>query len=165
MRRDCVKRRDFIADGVMASVATLVPQSVDAAISDNVSTVEPVQLEQQIRSTQKMITCFIRYEVDPNQLEGFAEYARTWGHIIPRCGGYLVGYFLPHEGTNYVAWALISFDSLASYETYRARLKIDEPSQANFSMARSKRLILREERTFLENVEGTFNVPPLKTGH
>src|SRR2546425_2412913 len=105
------------------------------------------------------ITCFIRYEIDPFQLDAFREYASNWRRIIPHCGGHLVGYFLPHEGTNNVAWGLIAFDSLASYETYRARLKSDPESRDNFAMAQTKRFILREERTFLEVVDGTFGVP------
>lgn len=108
------------------------------------------------------ITCFIRYEIDPFQRESFQEYAANWGRIIPRCGGHLVGYFLPHEGTNNVAWGLIAFDSLASYEAYRTRLKEDPESRANFAMAQTKRLILREERTFVEVVDGTFGVPAAK---
>ena len=75
------------------------------------------------------IACFIRYQIDPFQREEFRRYAESWGRIIPRCGGHLVGYFLPHEGTNDVAWGLIAFDSLASYETYRARLKSDPEAQ------------------------------------
>src|ERR1700710_2701962 len=102
------------------------------------------------------IACFIRYQIDPFQHESFRRYAEAWGRIIPRCGGRLVGYFLPHEGTNDVAWGLIAFDSLASYEKYRARLKSDPEARENFAMAQSKRLILREERTFAEVVEGTF---------
>jgi hypothetical protein len=105
------------------------------------------------------ITCFIRYEIDPFQRDAFKEYATNWGRIIPRCGGHLVGYFLPHEGTNTVAWRLIAFDSLASYEAYRARLKEDPESRANFALAQEKRFILREERTFLEVVGGTFGIP------
>ena len=105
------------------------------------------------------ITCFIRYEIDPFQRDAFKAYARNWGRIIPRCGGHLVGYFLPHEGTNNVAWGLIAFDSLASYERYRARLKADPEGLANFSMAQTQRFILREERTFTEVVDGTFGVP------
>lgn len=100
-----------------------------------------------------MITCFIRYEIDPFQRTAFREYAENWGRIIPRCGGKLLGYFLPHEGTNYVAWGLVGFDSLASYEAYRARLKLDPEGRANFEFAQQRRFILREERTFLENVE------------
>jgi hypothetical protein len=105
------------------------------------------------------ITCFIRYEIDPFQREAFKEYAQTWSRIIPKCGGDLVGYFLPHEGTNNVAWGLISFPSLASYETYRARLKADPEGRANFAFAQERRFILREERTFTELVDGTFNRP------
>jgi NIPSNAP len=103
----------------------------------------------------KMVTCFIRYEIDPFQLDAFRAYARQWGKIIPRCGGCLVGYFVPHEGTNYIAWGLIAFDSLASYEAYRARLKSDPEGVENFEQARLKRFIVREERTFLESVNGT----------
>jgi len=98
------------------------------------------------------ITCFIRYRIDPFQRAAFAEYARRWLDIIPKCGGEVVGYFLPWEGTNDVAWGLIAFDSLASYEAYRARLKADPEGRENFEMAREKRFILGEERTFLENV-------------
>jgi NIPSNAP len=99
------------------------------------------------------ITCFIKYEIDPFQREAFKEYAQHWLRIIPKCGGNLLGYFLPHEGTNNVAYGLISFDSLAAYEVYRNRLKTDEEGRANFALAQSKRFILREERTFLEVVE------------
>lgn len=105
------------------------------------------------------ITCIIRYEIDPFQREAFKDYASRWGQIIPRCGGNLVGYFLPHEGTNNVAWGLIAFDGLAGYEAYRARLKADPEGRANFAMAQEKRFILREERSFVEVVEGTFGVP------
>jgi hypothetical protein len=98
------------------------------------------------------ITCLIRYEIDPFQREAFREYAQSWLRIIPRCGGDLLGYFLPHEGTNNVAWGLIAFESLAAYEAYRARLKADPEGRANFAFAQQNRLILREERTFLETL-------------
>lgn len=102
------------------------------------------------------ITCFIRYRIDPFQREGFRRYAENWGRIIPRCGGNLVGYFLPHEGTNDEAWGLVSFDSLGAYEAYRTRLKGDEEARANFALAQEQRFILREERTFTEAVDGTL---------
>jgi hypothetical protein len=105
------------------------------------------------------ITVSIRYEIDPSQRDAFALYADNWATIIPRCGGDLLGYFLPHEGTNYVAWALITFDSLAAYETYRARLRADPDGQANFASAQSKKFILKEERTFLEPVASTVRSP------
>jgi len=99
------------------------------------------------------VTCCIRYTLDPFQLDRFEEYARHWLTIIPACGGNLLGYFLPHEGTNNVAIAMISFDSLAAYEVYRARLKADPAGRANFAMAQQERFILSEERTFLRQVE------------
>jgi hypothetical protein len=110
------------------------------------------------------ITCFIRYQIDPSQKDAFRAYAQAWAPIIPRCGGRLVGYFLPWEGTNDIAWGLLTFDSLAAYEAYRARLKTDPDAVANFSQAQEKGLILREERTFLEVVEGTFGEPSAPAG-
>ncbi|HSW08404.1 NIPSNAP family protein [Aquabacterium sp.] len=103
------------------------------------------------------VTCIIRYEIDPFQRDAFQAYAEAWGRIIPRCGGHLLGYFLPHEGTNNIAWGLISFGSLADYEAYRARLRADPEGRANFAFAQEKRLILREERNFVAGVEGTLN--------
>ena len=105
------------------------------------------------------ITCFIRYQIDPFQRDEFKKYAENWGRIIPRCGCHLIGYFLPHEGTNDVAWGLIAFKSLAAYEAYRARLKSDPEARENFAMAQTKRLILREERNFVEVVDGTLGLP------
>jgi NIPSNAP len=104
------------------------------------------------------ITCFIRYQIDPFQRDAFQRYAEAWGRIIPRCGGDLIGYFLPHEGSNDVAWGLIGFDDLAGYERYRAALKSDAEGRANFKLAQSERFILREERTWLEDVSGTRNL-------
>jgi len=109
------------------------------------------------------ITCFIRYQIDPFQKDAFRTYAENWGRIIPRCGGDLIGYFLPDEGTNDIAWGLISFDSLAAYEAYRARLKTDDEGKRNFTMAQQMKFILREERTFLRGVEGTLHQPALST--
>jgi NIPSNAP len=99
------------------------------------------------------ITCFIRYQIDPFQRDEFKRYAEIWGRIIPRCGGDLLGYFLPHEGTNDIAWGLIAFADLSAYESYRNRLKADPEARDNFRYALTNRCILREERTFLELVE------------
>lgn len=100
-----------------------------------------------------MITCCIRYTLDPHRIADFEEYARRWLSIIPRCGGGLLGYFLPKEGTNNIALALIEFDSLAAYEAYRARLKEDPEGRANFAFAQDTRCILVEERSFLRRQE------------
>ena len=106
-----------------------------------------------------MITCFIRYQIDPFQREAFKRYAEVWGQIIPRCGGHLLGYFLPHEGSNDVAWGLIGFDSLSAYESYRNQLKLDPAGRENFAFANASKFILREERSFLEVVDAAFNLP------
>jgi hypothetical protein len=98
------------------------------------------------------VTVFIRYQIDPFKREQFEHYACQWLSIIPRCGGELTGYFMPHEGTNNIAFALISFDSLAAYERYRAVLRADAEGRANFAFAEEHKFILAEERTFLRQV-------------
>jgi hypothetical protein len=91
------------------------------------------------------ITVFIRYQLDPFKRAMFEEYSKKWLSIIPKCGGDLIGYWMPDEGTNNIAFALISFDSLAAYESYRARLRADSDGEEN-------KFILAEERTFLRKV-------------
>jgi hypothetical protein len=109
---------------------------------------------------KSVITCIIRYQIDPFQRDQFKTYAENWGRIIPRCGGHLIGYFLPYEGTNDVAWGLIAFETLAAYEAYRTRLRSDSEALENFALAQSKRIILREERNFVQVVDGTFALSP-----
>ncbi|MEQ9332662.1 NIPSNAP family protein [Thalassobaculum sp.] len=99
------------------------------------------------------VTVFIRYRIDPFKRAAFEAYAQNWLTIIPACGGELLGYWMPHEGTNDIAFGLISFDSLASYEAYRARLRSDDAGRANFEMAERGQFILAEERSFLRKVE------------
>jgi hypothetical protein len=111
-----------------------------------------------------MISCVIRYQIDPFQRDAFKAYAEHWGPVIPRCGGHLVGYFLPHEGTNDVAWAVVAFESLAAYERFKGRIKADPDATANFARARAARVILREERNFVEVVDGTFGRPSTLEG-
>jgi hypothetical protein len=98
------------------------------------------------------ITVFIRYQLDPFKRAMFEEYAKRWLTIIPKCGGDCLGYWMPHEGTNNIAFALISFDNLAAYENYRARLRSDAEGMANFNFAEEHKFILGEERTFLRKV-------------
>jgi hypothetical protein len=101
-----------------------------------------------------MITVFIEYHIDPFQRAAFEAYAQRWLDIIPRCGGALLGYWMPHEGTNDMACGLVSFESLAAYETYRATIRADAEGMANFAAAESQRFILSERRTFLRQVQG-----------
>jgi len=96
-----------------------------------------------------MITCFIRYEIDPFKKEAFETYARHWGQIIPNLGADLIGYFSPHEGSATTAYAAYTVESLAAYETYRARLAADPASRENYDFARREQFIQREDRIFL----------------
>ncbi len=96
-----------------------------------------------------MITCFIRYEIDPFKATAFETYARNWGQAIPRCGADLVGYFTPHEGSATVAYGVYSVPSLAAYEAYRARLRDDPQGRENYEFARREQLIRSEDRLFL----------------
>lgn len=98
------------------------------------------------------VTVFIRYQIDPFKRGLFEQYAKNWLTIIPKHGGDLVGYWMPHEGTSSIAFALISFESLAAYEAYRARLRADDDGMANFNFAEAHQLVLAEERTFLRQV-------------
>jgi hypothetical protein len=143
---DRLSRREVIS-GVVATVAAL---TLGCEALGSPPTKGPLM----------KILCVIRYQIDPFQRDAFKKYAENWGRIIPRCGGHLAGYFLPYEGTNDIAWGLIAFDSLASYEAYRVRLKMDPEGRENFAASQAKRFILREERNFVEVVEGTFNIPP-----
>lgn len=99
-----------------------------------------------------MITCVIQYTLDPHRIDDFEKYATTWPPIIERSGGALTGYYLPKEGANDFAIALIDFESLAAYEQYRARLAADPDAQANIRHAKDTRCILAERRSFLRKV-------------
>jgi hypothetical protein len=99
-----------------------------------------------------MITCFIRYELDPFKLDAFEHYARNWGQAIPRCGADLIGYFAPHEGSATIGYGVYHIDSLAAYEAYRQRLRDDPLGRDNYAFSQRERFILREDRLFLRNV-------------
>jgi hypothetical protein len=141
-----INRREVIRGIATAGMAL----SIDPSI---------FSMKLEARRTSMTITCIIRYQIDPFQRDAFKNYAEKQRSIIPRCGGHLVGYFLPYEGTNDVAWGLIAFESLALYEAYRKRLKTDSENLENLAVAQAKRFILREERNFVEVVDGTFNIP------
>jgi hypothetical protein len=115
------------------------------------------RLSDQIMRSQERcamtLTVFIRYQLDPFRRDAFEAYAKRWIDIIPKCGGDLVGYWMPHEGTNNIAFGLISFESLAAYEAYRARLRADSAGIETFRFADEQRFILAEERTFLRRLE------------
>ncbi|MEO8374258.1 MAG: NIPSNAP family protein [Sphingomonas bacterium] len=96
-----------------------------------------------------MITCFIRYDIDPFKLDAFDQYARNWGEAIPRCGADLIGYFAPHEGSATTAYGVYSIADLAAYEAYRARLGADPLGRENYEFAKREQFIRHEDRIFL----------------
>lgn len=96
-----------------------------------------------------MLTCIIRYHIDPAGTADFHDYARLWQQAIPRCGARLHGYFAPHEGSATRAYGIYDIENLAAYEAYRARLRDDPAGREAFALAASRRFILREDRTWL----------------
>src|SRR3954463_8855090 len=99
-----------------------------------------------------MITCFIRYEIDPFKVSEFEQYARSWGQAIPRNGPHLIGYFAPHEGSATTAYAVYNIDNLAAYEAYRTRLRDGPQGRENFAFAKREQFIRRKDRVFLRLV-------------
>ncbi|MEC3862882.1 NIPSNAP family protein [Mesobacterium sp. TK19101] len=99
-----------------------------------------------------MLTCVIRYHIDPTKRAEFVDYARRWGQAIPRCGADLIGYFAPHEGSSTLAYGIYNIPNLAEYEAYRARLSVDPLGAENYAFAQDRKFILREDRTFLKLV-------------
>lgn len=97
-----------------------------------------------------MITCFIRYHIDPAKKDQFIQYARNWGEAIPRCGADLIGYFAPHEGSASLAYGVYNIESLAAYEDYRRRLAADPLGKDNYEFAQKEKFLLREDRVFLK---------------
>ena len=99
-----------------------------------------------------MITCTLRYVLDPARLDAFELYARAWIALVPRFGGTHHGYFLPHEGPNDVAFAMFSFPSLAAYEEYRTASANDADCRAAYALAERTGCIRSYERSFTRPV-------------
>ncbi len=99
-----------------------------------------------------MVTCYLRYVIDPYKLDEFEHYAKLWIPLVDRFGGQHHGYFLPSEGANNIALALFSFPSLAAYEQYRKDSMADEECQQAFAYAEETRCILSYERSFFRPV-------------
>lgn len=99
-----------------------------------------------------MLTCVIRYHIDPTKQDLFCDYAKNWGQAIPRCGADLIGYFAPQEGSSTLAYGIYNIESLAAYEAYRGRLAADPLGRENYEFAQREKFLLREDRTFLKLV-------------
>jgi len=111
------------------------------------------------------ITCFIEYRIVPFKLELFQQYAGNWSQIIPHRGGDLLGYSIPHEGTNNIVFGLISFNLLANYESYRVKLRQSKSGQSNFRFSQNEKFILEEKRTFLQIIATTYKQEPQGENH
>ena len=98
------------------------------------------------------VTCHLRYQVDPSQLEAFERFARRWIALVERAGGRHHGYFLPSEGASDVAYALFTFPSLAAYEEYRQGFGRDPDFVAADAIREESGCVVRHERTFLRPV-------------
>jgi hypothetical protein len=101
---------------------------------------------------QKMITCYLKYIIDPYKTEEFEHYGRMWIPLVNKLGGIHHGYFMPHEGTNNIAYALFSFPSLATYEVYRERIKTDADCQKAIAYANETRCIVSYDRSFMKPI-------------
>lgn len=99
-----------------------------------------------------MLTCIIRYQIDPTKTAEFGQYARNWGQAIPRCGADLIGYYTPQEGSSTLAYGIYNIPSLAAYETYREKLAADPLGRENYQFAQREKFLLREDRTWLRLV-------------
>lgn len=99
-----------------------------------------------------MITCYLKYTIDPKKLKQFETYAKLWIPLVEKFGGQHHGYFLPSEGANDIALAMFSFPSLGEYEAYRKKSFKDEKCKAAFAYADETECILRYERSFFRPV-------------
>jgi hypothetical protein len=145
--RHCGERSDDLS-----AVASAKAEAIHRAASGGMDCFAALAMTVTTTGATMTITVFIRYQLDPFKRAQFEQYSKNWLTIIPKCGGDLIGYWMPHEGTNNIAFALISFESLAAYESYRARLRADSEGVANFNFAEENKFILAEERTFLRKV-------------
>jgi hypothetical protein len=99
-----------------------------------------------------MVTCHLKYIIDPYQLDAFEAYGKKWIELVNRLGGQHHGYFMPSEGASNIAFALFSFPSLADYEIYRNRMQTDPECLETFRIAQENKCIISYERTFLRPV-------------
>ncbi|MFM0592955.1 NIPSNAP family protein [Paraburkholderia dilworthii] len=99
-----------------------------------------------------MVTCYLRYIIDPYKLKEFEHYGKLWIPLVEKFGGQHHGYFLPSEGVNNVALAMFTFESLAAYEAYRIQSIDDADCQAAFAYAQETRCIVSYERSFFRPV-------------
>lgn len=99
-----------------------------------------------------LITCHLRYVLDPRKLKEFEHYGKRWISLVNRFGGTHHGYLLPSEGANNIGLASFTFPSLSAYEEYRRQSFDDVECQAAFKYAEDTGCILSYERSFFRPV-------------
>ena len=111
-----------------------------------------------------MITCTLKYEIDPDKCAEFENYARFWIYKVPAMGGTHHGYHLPHEGPNDIAYCHFSFPSLAAYEAYRTKMHEDPECLRAYAYSKETKCIRRFDRTFTRPVMDGAGVDILEQG-
>ncbi len=100
-----------------------------------------------------MITCVIRYVIDPGQIKAFEQFGRRWINLVEREGGHHHGYYLPAEGASDEALALFTFASLAEYERFRGLFATDPDFLAADRIRDETGCVVRHERTFMRPLQ------------
>jgi NIPSNAP len=115
-----------------------------------------------------LITCFLRYVIEPDKLAEFEQYARTWMRLIEKFGGTHHGYFVAdetpptasfsfpgigEEGASNVAIALFSFPTVEAYETYREKVASDPECHAATAHYEATKFFTSYERTFMRAID------------
>jgi len=93
-----------------------------------------------------MVTCVLHYQINPDRIAAFAT---EWMRLVDKHGGRHHGYFLPSEGASDAALALFSFESLATYERYRALFGVDPEFLAADRIRDESGCVVRYDRTFM----------------
>lgn len=99
-----------------------------------------------------MVTCFLKYTIDPFKLDDFEYYGKAWVGLVNKMGGQHHGYLLPYESASDIAYASFSFPSLAAYESYRSDMETSEECQKILNWAKKSDCIIRYERSFMKPV-------------
>ncbi|MBC9251307.1 NIPSNAP family containing protein [Pseudomonas alcaligenes] len=99
-----------------------------------------------------MVTCYLRYVLNPQKLKEFEHYGKLWIRLVEKFGGKHHGYFLPSEGANNIGLAMFTFPSLAEYEQYRNKSMADPECIAAFKYAEDTQCIISYERSFFRPV-------------
>lgn len=105
-----------------------------------------------LQKRKYMITCFVKYIIDPYKVNEFEHYGKLWIDLVNKMGGIHHGYLLPYEGVNNIGYASFSFSSLSNYEIYRTKINDSPECLAALDYAKETQCILSYERSFFKPV-------------